>query len=166
MVVRRLPKTTLDQFALIYELVYYVRHKTDGSLQYSIVVLKSLTLKAIQHSHELSGHLRQKKTILKAEETFYWPNLKVYVCNYVKNCVNCQRFKGDKGLQQPWKELPAVDKPLERIGMDLTDMVAGAHGYRYSLTIVDHSRYIKFFPLKTKHSTHIIDKLKQYNTSK
>ncbi len=41
MVVRHLPKTTLDQFALIDELEYYVRHKTDGSLQYSIVVPKS-----------------------------------------------------------------------------------------------------------------------------
>ncbi len=92
---------------------------------------------------------------MKAEETFYWPNLKVDVCDYVKNCINCQRFKGDKGLQQPWKELPAVGKPLERIGTDLTDMVAGAHGYRYSLTIVDHySRYVKFFPVKTKNTTH------------
>ncbi len=88
MVVRRLPKTTLDQFALIDELVYYVRHKTDGSLQYNIAVPKSLTLKALQHSHELSGHLGQKKTILKAEETFYWPNLKVDVWNYVKKTVS------------------------------------------------------------------------------
>ncbi len=95
MVVRRLPKTTLGQFALIDKLVYYVRHKTDGSLQYNTVIPKSLTLKALQHSHELSGYLGQKKTILKAEETFYWPNLKVDVCSYVKNCVNCQRFKGD-----------------------------------------------------------------------
>ncbi len=47
--------------------------------------------------------------------------------------------------------------------MGLTDTVAGVHGYRYSLTIVDHySRYVKFFPLKTKNTTHIIDKLKQY----
>ncbi len=81
---RRLPRTTLDQFALIDDLVYYVRHKTDVSLQYNIVIPKSLTQKALQHSHELSGHLGQKKTILKAEETFYWPNLKVDVCNYAK----------------------------------------------------------------------------------
>ncbi len=69
-----------------------------------------------------------------------------------------QRFKGDKKLQQPWKELPTVGKALEKIGIDLTDMVAGTLGYQYSLTIVDHySRYVKFFPLKTKNTTHIID---------
>ncbi len=111
MVVRRLPKTTLDQFALIDDMVYYVRHKADGSLQYSIVIPKSLIPKATQHSHELSGYLGKKKTILKAEEIFYWHNLKADVCDYVKKCITCQRFKGDKGLQQSWKELPAVGNP-------------------------------------------------------
>ncbi len=34
--------------------------------------------------YELSGHLGQKKTIKKAEELFYWANLKADVCDYVK----------------------------------------------------------------------------------
>ncbi len=58
------------------------------------------------------------KTIKKDKELFYWANLKVDVSKYVKECVSCQRFKGDKGLQQQWKELPPVNKPLERIGND------------------------------------------------
>lgn len=94
---------------------------------------------------------------------FYWANLKVDVCEYVKKCVTCQRFKGESGLQQQWKELPPVFKPLERVGIDLTDVVAVTHGFRYALTLVDHySRLIRFFPLKTKHSTHIIYALRQY----
>ncbi len=44
---------------------------------------------AIQHAHEFSGHLDQKKTINKAEELYCWPNLKVDVCKYVKECVTC-----------------------------------------------------------------------------
>ncbi len=56
----------------------------------------------------------------------------------MKQCVTCQRFKGEKGLEQQWKVLPAVSQPHERLGLDLTDMVAGNHGYRYSLTVIDH----------------------------
>ncbi len=120
---KRLSKTTLDQFAL--EDGLFVREKTDGSLHCSLIVPRSLINSAIQQAHELSGHLGQKKTIKKAEEHYYWANLKVDVCKYVKECITCQRFKGSSGLQQQWKELPSVNKPLERLGINLTDMTAG-----------------------------------------
>ncbi len=68
---KRLPKTTLDQFALEDGLLYFVREKTDGSLQYSLIVLRSQINSAIQHVHELLGHLGQKKTIKKAQELYY-----------------------------------------------------------------------------------------------
>ncbi len=96
---KRLPKATLDQFVLADELLYFVREQTDGSLHYRLIVPQSLKTQALQHSHELSGHLGQKKTIKKAEELFYWANLKTDVCDYVKKCITCQRFEGETGLQ-------------------------------------------------------------------
>ncbi len=122
-------KTILEQFTLKDEILYYVKEATDGSIQYTLVVPHSLKQKALSQVHEQSGHLGQKKTKKKAEELFYWCNLKVDVSNYVKQCIPCQRFKGSTGLQQPFKELPSVGKPLERIGIDLTDMIAGSQGY-------------------------------------
>ncbi len=121
---------------------------TDGSIQYTLVVPHSLKQKALSQPHEKPGHLGQKKTIKKTEELFYWCNLKVDVSNYVKQCITCQIFKGQTGLQQPFQELPSVGKPLERVGIDLTGMAAGSQGYRYVLSVVDHcSRYVKFYPL-------------------
>ncbi len=58
---KRLPKATLDHSALVDELLYFVREKTDGSLHYSLTVPRGLTRQAIQNAHELSGHLAQKK---------------------------------------------------------------------------------------------------------
>ncbi len=89
---KRLPKTTLDQFALEDGLLYFMREKTDSSLHYSLIVPRSLNNSTIQHAHELSDHFDQKKTIKKAQELDYWPNLKVDVCKYckyVKECVTC-----------------------------------------------------------------------------
>ncbi len=78
------------------------------------------------------------------------------VCEYVKKCVTCQRFRGETGLQRQWKELPPVSKSLERVGIDLPDMVACNHSYSHALTVVDYcSRFVRFFPRKTKHPTHI-----------
>ncbi len=60
------------------------------------------------------------------------------------------------GLQQQWQELPPVDKPLDRVSIDLTDMVAGAQGNRYVLTVLDHySKYTKLYPLKTKNTEEV-----------
>ena len=133
--------------------MYYVKEAADGSIHYTLVVPHSLKPKAMLQAHETSGHLGQKKTIKKAEELFYWCNLKVDVTNYVKHCVTCQRFKGPAGLQQPFQELPSVGKPLERVGTELKDITAGSQGYTYVFTVVDHfSRFVKFHPLKSKHT--------------
>ncbi len=59
--------------------------------------------------------------------------------------------------------MPPVEKPLERVGIDLTDMVAGDQNYRYVLSVIDHySRYIKFFPLKHKHTHTVVEALDRY----
>ncbi len=92
-------KTILEQFTLKDEILYSVKEATEGSIQYTLVVPHSLKQKALSQAHGKSGHLGQKKTIKKAEELFYWCNLKVDVSNYVKQCIHCQRFKGQTGLQ-------------------------------------------------------------------
>ncbi len=52
---------------------------------------------------------------------------------------------------------------LERVGIDLTDMIAGSQGYRYVFTIIDYySRFVKFYPLKSKHTHAVIEALGQY----
>ena len=82
------------------------------------------------------------------------------MCNAVKKCRTCQQSKSSQGLQQQWQELPAVSKPLERLGVDLTDMTSGIKGYRYVFTIIDHySRYVKFYPLPNKTSDIVTDAL-------
>ncbi len=94
-------KSTLDQFALINDILNYARKQLDGSIHYCLIVPQSLKMKALELAHVTSGHLGQKKkTITKAEQFFYWSNLKVDVCNYVKHCVTCQQFKGTSGMTQ------------------------------------------------------------------
>ncbi len=44
-------------------------------------------------------------------------------------------------------------------------MIAGSQGYRYVLSVADHfSRYVKFYPLKSKHTHGVIEALAQYVT--
>lgn len=67
------------------------------------------------------------------------------------------------GLQQPWQELPLVQKPLDRINIDLTDMITGTHSYWYVLTVLDHySRYVKFYPLRYKMTEEVTRQFQTY----
>ncbi len=103
----KLLKTNLDQFPLVKEILYFFQEKAGASLQYGLINPKTLKTRAIQHAHELSSHLWQKKTIEKAER-FYWIYLKDDACNFVKESITCQIFKGETDLQQHWKEFPSV----------------------------------------------------------
>ena len=160
---RNYPRSTLHQFVVWGGVLYYTVNKRDGSQLFALVVPREMKRQALEYAHNQVGHLGQKKTLLMAEDLFYWGNLKIDVITYVKNCIICQQFKGTTGLQQQWQELPPVSKPLERVSLDLTDMVAGTQGYRYVLTMVDHySRFVKFYPLRAKNTEGVCEKLREF----
>ncbi len=78
----------------------------------------------------------------------------------VRESVVCQQFKAAQGLQQPWRELPPANQPLERISIDTTDMGGGAPGRRYVLTVIEHfSRFVNFYPMNTRTSVSVIQHL-------
>ncbi len=98
-----------------------------------------------------SGQLGQHKSVLKAEEYFYWPNLRKDMKTYVRECVTCQQLKMSSGLQQQWQELPPVDQPMERVSLDITEMGSGIIGQKYVFTVIDHfSRFVNLYPMSTR----------------
>ena len=149
---KKFPRALLHQFMVNDGLLYLSADKVDRSIVLRLVVPKDLIKSALNVAHEaMAGHLGIRKTIDSVEDLFYWPSLRSDVQAFVKNCLTCQRHKPSGGLQQPFRELPPVKRPLDRIGIDLTDMVSGANGYRYVLTVIDHySRYVKFYPMRSK----------------
>ena len=161
---KKFPRALINQFILHEGLLYLSADKLDNSIQLKLVVPQELRKAALSVGHDkTSGHLGRRKTIDCLETTFYWPSLRTDVHKFVTECVTCQRHKDGLALQQPYQELPPVTRPLDRISLDLTDMLSGANGYRYVLTILDHySRYVKFFPLRTKQSEEVAKQLRTY----
>ncbi len=81
----------------------------------------------------------------------------------MRDHIKCQQFRGTTELQQKWQDLPPVEKPLERVSLDLMDMVAEALGYHYVLTITDHcSCFVKFFLLKNESTEPVCEAFAQY----
>ena len=151
-------KAMVSQFEVKDEILYYVRKLTDGTLKYCLVIPQGLKKAALHASHDgqTAGHMGQYKTISRAEADFYWPGYRQDCVEYVKSCSLCQQYKSAASLQRKWQGLSEVTKPLQRVGIDLTDMHAGLHSYRYVLTIIDHySRFVTFYKLKTKSASEV-----------
>ncbi len=75
--ISKYPRATLDQFALEEGILYLCKQKADSTVLFLLVVPSELRGEALSHIHiKESGHLGQHKTILKAEEFFYSPNLR------------------------------------------------------------------------------------------
>lgn len=90
---RKIAKATLDQFEVLDGVLHYVRETKDGSLNYTVVVPRHLVRKALEVAHDQSGHFGQFKSLKQAEGLFYWPTIKSDVIQYLKECLNCQKFK-------------------------------------------------------------------------
>ncbi len=120
-------------------MLYLCKQKVERTILYLLVVPNELRREALRYIHaKESGHLEQHKTLLKAEEYFYWPSLRREPKAYVRDCITCQQFKAANALQQQWQELSPVNQPLERISIDLTEMGSGALGHKHVLTVIDH----------------------------
>ena len=160
---RLTPRSTLHHFQMSEGVLYYCLETKFGGIDFNMVVPDAYRQKALKVAHEAVGHLGQLKTLRKAEELFYWTNLRTEVIKYVESCLTCQQVKGHGALERPWQELPVVSAPLERVSIDLTDMFSGAGQNRYVLTVIDHySRFLTLFALKTKSGVEVANKMRDY----
>ena len=154
-------KANLGNFEVHKGVLYFVRVKLDGSLHYCLVVPTSLKRAALEKAH--AAHFGQKKTIIAVEEHFYWPNYRADAVKFVQGCTLCQEFKAGNPLRQKFQALPPASKPLERVSVDLTDMMNGYQNYRHVLTIIYHyARYVMFYPVRNKTSEAIANLMRKY----
>uniref|UniRef100_A0A8D8RDX6 RNA-directed DNA polymerase n=1 Tax=Cacopsylla melanoneura TaxID=428564 RepID=A0A8D8RDX6_9HEMI len=140
---------------------HYAKHRNelivceDNLLYFNnrVVIPEVLKSSALESLH--SGHMGTQKTILRAQETMYWINMNNDIQSFIKKCLTCQTFKGQK-TKEPLMPLEIAKFPFERISMDILNFKS-----REYLVIVDsYSKWIELLPLKTKKCSEIISKLK------
>ncbi len=81
---RKIAKASLDQFEVLDGKLHYVRETKDASLNYTVVVHRHLIKKALEVSHDQSGHFGQFKSIKQTEALFYWPSIKSDIIKYLR----------------------------------------------------------------------------------
>jgi hypothetical protein len=74
-----------DQKTIFYKGKQYV--PKDQELRWDILKLF--------HDHEMAGHPEKLETYNSVKQHYWWPGLRIFVKNYIKECRICQQFKID-----------------------------------------------------------------------
>jgi hypothetical protein len=107
------------------------------------------------HDGPLAGHGGAKRTTTFLKKSYYWPNLKDSVEEYVKTCLTCQQNptlnKKQAGLLQP---LPIPEGPWESVSMDFMVSLPPSKGFDAIMVVVDRfSKMAHFIPTKDEATT-------------
>ena len=155
------PRSSLDEFVLDDNVLKFCprNQKFDRSLR--LVIPKSLISYALHlvHNSYQAAHNGFVKTLHRARDLFYWPNMAADIKAYVSHCLPCQKRKPGKVNKAPLGEFEEVTRPMQRLGVDLIGKLdITEKGNLFILTIVDHfSRYLSLYALPSKSAADVAD---------
>ena len=120
-----------------------------GRMENSRVVIPrnhSLETLKVCHDGPLAGHMGFKRTWKRAQDSFWWGDVKTDVKEYVDNCESCGVNKHSTlASQAPIQMTDIPTRGLEKLQIDFLGpfSVSQVHDYRYALQIQDViSRYV------------------------
>lgn len=102
------------------------------------------------HSSPTGGHFGFHKTLSRIKLSFWWPNMRRVVKEFLQQCETCQRYKTDcmkpAGLLQP---LPIPNQMWIEVSMDFIEGLPLSNGYSVIMVVVDRlTKYAHFVALK------------------
>ena len=104
------------------------------------------------HDHASSGHFGIDRTWTRLSSTYFWPNARDDVTNWVKSCPNCLSFNPPPHgySKAPLQPIESSER-FQLVCYDLAGpfIPASDNGYTYVLILVDHfTKWLEVIPLK------------------
>lgn len=118
-----------------------------------IIIPEAWRKKCIKDIH--AGHFGYVKCKSRAKETIWWPSIKNYIEEKIKNCEKC--LKNSKPMVEPMLSLEIPFLPWQTIGTDLMEL----NGKTYLVIQDYYTRWPEVFELRNLKSKTVIDCLKE-----
>jgi transposase InsO family protein len=138
----------LSENGLLYMIEYsHTRARSRVHTQLRLCVPKTERRRLMYQYHDGCAHPGVIHLYDKLREYVWWPRMLTYVCEYVRQCHECQKVKGERAkyLARPMS-LP--DGPWTHVAIDhIGPFPMTNGGYKYILVIVDRfTRYAEAVP--------------------
>lgn len=143
-----------DKFLIFGKNVYRSVETKDRGTLYQYIVPPNERTEVFKKVHDdpFGGHLGFEKTFEKLRLSFYWPNYRKEMEDYIRACEVCASVKGPRAFtQQPIVPIRA-SRPFQLITWDiLGPLPQSIDGFLYILVIICHfSKYVELFGLKNQ----------------
>ena len=147
-----LDENSRPDFQLINDVVYKRPREEDELPRLYIPRILVNEVLNLTHSHRLAGHPGIKKTNKIIKNNYFWPGCSKDVEMYIKQCVNCNRNKGNVNSPAPLERYPTELYPFQVVTMDfLGPFQTSYRGNKYVLVFVDHlSRWVEIVPTRDR----------------
>ncbi|KAH8232704.1 hypothetical protein KR032_000087 [Drosophila birchii] len=115
--------------------------------------------RVLQENHDIpaAGHLGVRKTSNRVAQRYYWPGLFRDVARYVRNCLNCQRYKVSQEKPAGHMFTRQVEEPFHILCADFVGpLPRSKQGNTMLLVFLDSfSKWVELIPLRRATGTHL-----------
>ena len=132
------------------------KNRNQASVQVLIPPEDYTTQNAIlyqSHDGPMSGHFGNKRTLKRAQDSYYWPRLGPSCKQYVRSCQLCQLHKAPAPKATNRLLKPSIPYAVNaRLGIDLIGPLAkSTNNDTYALVIIDYfTKWAVVVPIKNK----------------
>jgi len=153
------PKTKQASGDLVnYEVINGILHRRYvGRLP--LVVPKQMRKGIVIAAHDYGGHFALDRTVAKISKDFWFSQLRRYVRQHIRMCLECLTHKRPSGKRQGLLHpIPPGRRPFQVINVDhLGPFETSPQLNRYLLVIVDNlTKYVHMYPCKTTDAKSLI----------
>lgn len=108
------------------------------------------------HDSALAGHYGVEKTFDRISSRYYWPGMRRYVTEYIRSCIECQKYKPTNAKPAGLLQTPAPARRFETVAVDLFGpLPTSRSGNKWILIVEDtFSRWVELFPLREATAVH------------
>lgn len=144
------------------------KYDADGDSEDAQIVASKEMIKDIMqefHDSERAGHYGVDRTYRRITSCFYWPGMRKYIKEYVKNCIEYQKYEPSNTLPAGLIRVPPPQQRFMTIAVDLFGpLPVTANGNRRILITEDvATKWVELFALPVASAencaTKIIDEI-------
>ena len=102
------------------------------------------------HDAPTAGHQGVERTIQRMSRQYYFPGMRKFIIEYLKNCVECQRYKISNQKPAGLLQTPILNQRGEVLAIDLFGpLPEGDAGEKWILLVEDTAtRWVEMYSLK------------------
>ncbi|KAJ8723813.1 hypothetical protein PYW07_007793 [Mythimna separata] len=105
---------------------------------------------AVYHNEASAGHYGVEKTVERIAKRYFWKGMRTQIENYIRNCIECQRYKPSNLKPAGLLQTTALNQRFEVISFDLFGPLPRTAKDETWIFIIEDlaSRWVELFALK------------------